>query len=95
MQPARFGGASGYVQFVAPAGRHVPAARADAAIAPDRADGRSPRAAAESSSATARVDGTHLRVLTRAGGSAGGGSRGAVMVARPLTEVDHELNRFC
>jgi two-component system, OmpR family, sensor histidine kinase MprB len=34
------------------------------------------------------VNGTHLRVLTR-----GAGSRGAVLVARPLGEVDRQLDR--
>ncbi|HEY5261079.1 MAG TPA: HAMP domain-containing sensor histidine kinase, partial [Solirubrobacteraceae bacterium] len=34
------------------------------------------------------VKGTHLRVLTL-----GTGARGAVLIARPLTEVDKELNR--
>ena len=35
------------------------------------------------------VRGTHLRVLTL-----GAGSRGAVLLALPLTEVDHELSRL-
>ncbi len=35
------------------------------------------------------VKGTHLRVLT-----VGGGSLGAVLIARPLTEVDHELSQI-
>jgi two-component system sensor histidine kinase MprB len=34
------------------------------------------------------IKGTHLRVLTL-----GTGQRGAVLIARPLTEVDHEMSR--
>jgi two-component system, OmpR family, sensor histidine kinase MprB len=91
VQPARFGGASGYVEFVAPAGTvQVPGGQsASPSIAPnakDRAIAASGRGRAWSDRT---VKGTHLRVLT-----VGGGARGAVLIARPLTEVDHELSEI-
>ncbi|MEA2209780.1 MAG: two-component system, OmpR family, sensor histidine kinase MprB [Solirubrobacteraceae bacterium] len=94
VQPVRFGGASGYVQFLSESGslvvpggqgktpRIVPSAH-DRAIA-SRGAGRS---------LTDRtVKGTHLRVLTVGTPAVAGRPRGAVMIARPLTEVDHELS---
>ncbi len=91
VHPVPFGGASGYVQFVTRSGlKAVP-----------RGQGQStslPVGAAEASIAAAgrgtryidrKVAGTDLRVLTI--GLPGGG---AVMVARPLTEVDSELHRI-
>ncbi len=91
VQPARFGGASGYVEFISPAGTvQVPGGESSSPlIAPNAAD----RAIAASGHGHALADrtvkGTHLRVLT-----IGGGSLGAVMIARPLTEVDHELSQI-
>ena len=92
VQPAPFGGASGYVQFVAPDGHvQVPAGQgpSPAEIAPSASD----RAIAErgrgSELSDRTVHGTKLRVLTE-----GIGAHGAVMVARPLGEVDSELNRL-
>ena len=87
VEPAPFGAASGYVQFVSPE-RHGPGARrAGLLLAADRADGVRPRDRGErqraARSATARVNGTKLRVLTH-----GHRRRGAVLIARPLTEVD-------
>jgi two-component system sensor histidine kinase MprB len=90
VQPARFGGASGYVQFISPQGAvRVPAGQGSSPqIAPNALD----RAIAASGRGRAFSDrtvrGTHLRVLTL-----GGGALGAVMIARPLTEVDNELSR--
>lgn len=92
VQPAPFGGASGYVQFVdadgavrVPGGQgatpvEIPTTVRDRSIA-RRGDG------SELSDRT--VKGMKLRVLTQ-----GIGTRGAVMVARPLGEVDSELNRL-
>jgi two-component system, OmpR family, sensor histidine kinase MprB len=85
--PAPFGGASGSVQFVTPAGRTI--------VPPDEnsplpVSGRTKRLAATGRGSyftDLTVRGTHVRVLTV------GGSRGAVQVARPLTEVDHVLSR--
>jgi two-component system, OmpR family, sensor histidine kinase MprB len=91
VQPARFGGASGYVEFISPSGAvQVPGGQsASPSIAPNATD----RAIAASGRGRAwsdrTVKGTRLRVLT-----IGGGSLGAVMVARPLTEVDHELSEI-
>jgi two-component system, OmpR family, sensor histidine kinase MprB len=103
VQPARFGGASGYVQFVSHSGtidvpggqgstpKITPDAREKAIAASGRGEQLSDRT----------VKGTHLRVLTigvatgaakAAGAQAQGGAiRGAVMIALPLTEVDKEL----
>jgi two-component system, OmpR family, sensor histidine kinase MprB len=102
VQPAQFGGASGYVQFISNSGSIVvPGGQGSTPrIAPNARD----RAIAASGSGRALSDrtvrGTHLRVLTvgtparlPAGAGAGAGA-GAVMIARPLTEVDHELSRI-
>jgi two-component system, OmpR family, sensor histidine kinase MprB len=93
VQPAPFGGAPGYVQFVTPTGHvQVPAGQgAQPARIPvtarDRAIAR--RGVGEALS-DRTVNGTKLRVLTEGIGS----TRGAVLVARPLEEVDSELNRL-
>jgi two-component system sensor histidine kinase MprB len=91
VQPARFGGASGYVQFISargvldvPGGQgstpEVPLSATDKAIAV-RGTGRT--------LSDRTVKGVHLRVLT-----VGSGARGAVLIALPLTEVDRELSRI-
>jgi len=92
IEPAPFGAASGYVQFISPEGAvEVPggqgASPTKIAITPrDRAIA----ASGSGRSVTGRsVKGTELRVLTL-----GIGPRGAVLVARPLTEVEHELSRL-
>jgi two-component system sensor histidine kinase MprB len=92
IEPAPFGAASGYVQFISPQGTvAVPAGQGSSstAIALTPLD----RAIAErgdGSSLTDRhVGGTALRVLT-----IGTGGGGAVLVARPLTEVNRELDRL-
>jgi two-component system, OmpR family, sensor histidine kinase MprB len=92
VQPAPFGAASGYVQFVSPQGtvqvpggqgsspRRIPVTALDRTIA----------ARGSGSSLTDRsVNGTRLRVLTR-----GVSSAGALSIARPLTEVQKELRRL-
>jgi two-component system sensor histidine kinase MprB len=92
VQPAPFGGASGYVQFLAPSGRvQVPGGQGSSpatipVTARDRAIARDGSGSALSDRT---VHGTKLRVLTE-----GLGARGAVMVARPLGEVDSELSRL-
>jgi two-component system sensor histidine kinase MprB len=89
--PARFGGPSGYVQFIHPTGAvDVPSGQGSSpTIAPNSAE----RAIAASGRgellADRTVRGTHLRVLTL-----GAGSHGAVLVALPLTTVDHELSHI-
>jgi len=91
VQPARFGGASGYVQFISPQGLvRVPGGQGSTPqIAPSASD----RAIASTGRGRALSDrtvrGTHLRVLT-----VGSGGLGAVLIARPLTEVDRELSRI-
>jgi two-component system, OmpR family, sensor histidine kinase MprB len=91
VQPAPFGGASGYVQFISPKGAvYVPGGQGSspriALSARDRAIAKSGRGRAL---ADRTVRGTQLRVLTL-----GTGVEGAVMIALPLTEVDHELSRI-
>jgi two-component system sensor histidine kinase MprB len=92
VQPAPFGGASGYVQFIAPDGAvRVPSGqgKAPATIAPNAREQAIARAGRGSTLSDRTVRGTRLRVLTE-----GIGTRGAVMVARPLTEVNSELSRL-
>jgi two-component system sensor histidine kinase MprB len=88
LPPAPFGAAQGYVQFISPqSSLVVPGGqRSPARIAPSAADKLIARHGSGSSLNDRTVDGTRLRVLTF-----GTGARGAVMVARPLTEVNHEL----
>jgi len=95
--PARFGGASGYVQFVTAGGAiAVPGGQGSTPkIALSAADrGIAARGAGRSLS-DRTVRGTHLRVLTLGAGpaQAGGGLGGAIMIARPLAEVDRELRQ--
>jgi len=83
-----FGGARGYVQFVRPSGavNRPPSQTVPLPVTP-RA-GEIARTGAGRSFEDADVAGTHVRVLT-----VGRGPRGAVQVARPLTEVDNVLRR--
>jgi two-component system sensor histidine kinase MprB len=91
VQPPPFGAASGYVQFISPAGAvAVPGGQGSSAqIAPSAQDLRIAAAGSGSALADRTVRGTALRVLTL-----GAGARGAVLVALPLAEVDHELSRL-
>ncbi len=92
VQPAPFGAASGYVQFVSSDGHvFVPGGQgsAPAQISPTAQD-RAIAARGSGSALTDRtVNGTRLRVLTL--GTAPGV---AVLVARPLTEVERELSHL-
>ena len=93
VQPAPFGGASGYVQFVTPEGHvQVPAGQGSspATIAPSASEEAIAKRGSGSELTDRTVHGTKLRVLTEGIGAA----RGAVMVARPLGEVDSELSRL-
>ncbi len=97
VQPAPFGGASGYVQFLGVHGAvHVPGGQGPSpARIPVTAHDRAIARSGSGSSLTDRtVRGTKLRVLTQGLDRLGIGQRGAVMVARPLSEVDSELNRL-
>jgi two-component system sensor histidine kinase MprB len=89
LPPAPFGEAQGYVQFISPGGTLVVPGgqRSPARIVPRASDNAIARRGSGSSLSDRTVDGTRLRVLTL-----GTGARGAVMVARPLTEVDNELS---
>jgi two-component system, OmpR family, sensor histidine kinase MprB len=99
VQPGRFGGAAGYVQFLSAAGRvTVPGGQGTTpAIAPDKRDRQIAAGGSGSVLSDRTVKGTHLRVLTLGTPDAVPGAsspaRGAVMIARPLAEVDHELHR--
>jgi two-component system sensor histidine kinase MprB len=91
VQPVPFGAASGYVQFISSQGTvQVPAGQG---TSPKIAVSAHDKAIAASGSGSAlsdrTVNGTRLRVLT-----IGIGERGAVLIARPLTEMNHELSRI-
>jgi two-component system sensor histidine kinase MprB len=87
-QKQPFGGPEGFAQLVLRSGRVLRPPGASEAIPV----GPRTRAIARSGSGEyitdTTVHGTHLRVLTR-----GAGDRGAVQVARPLDEVDRQLDR--
>jgi two-component system, OmpR family, sensor histidine kinase MprB len=92
VQPEPYGAASGYVQFVSPEGAiEVPGGQGQSSTRIElTALDRTIASHGSGSSLTDRtVKGTNLRVL-----ATGTGSRGAVLVALPLTEVEHELNRL-
>ncbi len=92
VQPAPFGGASGYVQFITADGKvQVPGGQGSSpqAISPTAQDRAIARRGSGSALSDRTVQGTKLRVLTE-----GIGARGAVIVARPLGEVDSELSRL-
>jgi two-component system sensor histidine kinase MprB len=92
VEPEPFGAASGYVQFISPRGevsvpggqgsspKRIPVTASDRVVA-QRGSG---------STLTDRtVAGIKLRVLTL-----GSGAAGAVLVAQPLTQVEHELSHL-
>lgn len=90
IQPVPLGGASGYVQFISPTGAiHVPGGQGPPASIPVSSSDKSIAQRGSGRTLTDRtIKGTHLRVLTL-----GTGTRGAVLIARPLNEVDHEMSR--
>ncbi len=92
VEPAPFGAASGYVEVLSRQGSvYVPGGQGSASrkIAPTAGD-RAIAARGKGSSLSDRtVAGTRLRVLTL-----GTGANGAVLVAQPLTEVEHELSHL-
>jgi two-component system sensor histidine kinase MprB len=91
VQPVPFGAASGYVQFISPQGTvEVPAGQGTSPRIAVSASDKTIAAAGSGSALSDRtVKGTSLRVLT-----IGIGERGAVLIARPLTEMNHELNQI-
>ncbi len=102
VQPGRFGGAAGYVQFVSAKGAvEAPGGQGSTPEIPPSARDKQIAASGRGSALSDRtVKGTHLRVLTlgtpaaSAGQGATATAGGAVMIARPLSEVDHELHRI-
>lgn len=90
VQPVALGGASGYVQFISPTGTvHVPGGQGPPASIPvSSLDKAIARRGAGRALTDRTIKGTPLRVLTL-----GTGTRGVVLIARPLTEVDHEMSR--
>lgn len=92
VEPAPFGAASGYVQFISAQGRiFVPGGQGTAPtqIALSARDRTIATRGSGSSLTDRTVKGTKLRVLTL-----GTGAAGAVLVAQPLTEVGHELSHL-
>ncbi len=90
VEPAPFGAASGYVEFISPQGRvFVPGGQGSSSrkIAPTAGDRAIAAHGVGSSLSDRTVANTRLRVLTL-----GTGAGGAVLVAQPLTEVEHELS---
>jgi two-component system sensor histidine kinase MprB len=87
--PEPFGGPEGYVQLVLPDGRLVRAPSQGGALPLDERARGIARTGSGEELVDTRVSGLHLRVLTR-----GLGTAGAVQVARPLDEVDRQLDRI-
>nr|MBA3262743.1 HAMP domain-containing histidine kinase [Thermoleophilaceae bacterium] len=84
-----FGGPVGYVQLVRPDGRLLRGSSEGDALPLDRRAHRIARTGSGEELVDTTVDGLHLRVLTR-----GLGTAGAIQVARPLDEVDRQLDRI-
>jgi two-component system, OmpR family, sensor histidine kinase MprB len=92
VQPAPFGAASGYIQFISTEGKvFVPGGQgsAPARLTVSAADRKIAAAGTGSALSDRTVKGVRLRVLT-----VGAGAGRAAMIARPLTEVEHELSRL-
>jgi two-component system, OmpR family, sensor histidine kinase MprB len=92
VQPAPFGAASGYVEFIEASGSlRIPGGQgvASTRITPSAADKAIAARGSGSALEDRSVKGTKLRVLTVAIGPGG-----AVLIARPLSEVEHELSRL-
>jgi two-component system sensor histidine kinase MprB len=91
VKPPRFGAASGYVQLLSRSGRiEVPDGQGSSPrITPDSRDRAIAARGSGSALSDRTVKGTRLRVIT-----VGAGSLGAILIALPLTQVDHELNEI-
>jgi two-component system sensor histidine kinase MprB len=87
-RPEPFGGPEGIAQLVLPSGRVLRPPGADEAVPVGSRAREIARTGSGEYLTDATVQGTHLRVLTR-----GAGDRGAVQLARPLDEVDRQLDR--
>jgi two-component system sensor histidine kinase MprB len=87
-RPEPFGGPAGYVQLVLPSGHVVRRPGSEDALPADDRAREIARAGAGEFFTDTRAGGTHLRVLTRALPKGG-----AIQMARPLDEVDRQLDR--
>jgi two-component system sensor histidine kinase MprB len=87
--PEPFGGPAGYVHIVRPDGQVLRRPSEGDLLPLDRRARRIARTGSGEELIDTTVDGLHLRVLTR-----GLGAAGAVQVARPLDEVDRQLDRI-
>jgi len=89
LPPEPFGGPEGFAQLVLPSGRAVRPPSARDALPVDARTREVARTGSGEFLTDETVSGTHVRVLTRALPDRGG----AVQVARPLDEVDRQLDR--
>jgi two-component system sensor histidine kinase MprB len=92
VEPAPFGGPSGYVEFVSPSGEtFVPGGQGASRrkLPVDAGDRKIAASGSGAGFSDRRVSGTELRVLTE-----GMGANGALLVAQPLTQVEHELGHL-
>jgi two-component system sensor histidine kinase MprB len=87
-RPDPFGGPEGIAQLVLPTGRAVRRPGAGEALPVDSRAREIAQSGSGEYLADMTVNGTHLRVVTRAVPG-----RGAIQVARPLDEVDRQLDR--
>ena len=86
--PEPFGGPEGFAQLVLPSGGVLRRPGSDEAIPVSEHAREIARQGSGEYLTDTEVHGTHLRVLTR-----GAGDQGAVQLARPLDEVDRQLDR--
>jgi len=86
--PEPFGGPEGFAQLVLPSGHAVRFRGGDEALAVDSRAREIARSGSGDQLADTTVGRTHLRVLTEALQSGG-----AIQIARPLDEVDRQLDR--
>ncbi len=84
-----FGGPEGYVQLVLPNGRALRRTQSGERLPVQEGAREIARGGSGEDLSDATVDDTHLRVLTR--GLPGGG---AIQVARPLDEIDRQLDKI-
>jgi two-component system sensor histidine kinase MprB len=85
--PDRFGAAEGFAQLVLPSGHVVQRPGTEATLPVDASARELARGGSGEELRDTTVDGTHLRVLTRALPEVG-----AIQIARPLDEVDRQLD---
>jgi two-component system sensor histidine kinase MprB len=88
LPPEPFGGPEGFAQLVLPSGRAIRPPTSNDALPVDARTAALARSGSGEFLTDETVSRTHVRVLTR-----GIGSRGAIQVARPLDEVDRQLDR--